>query len=63
MNKLIGNLYRNNECLVVEANGRLYVADSYGKEVYALKDYRFSNVTFDDYTLSETLEMSEVMFL
>ncbi|MBS6678044.1 MAG: phage portal protein [Clostridiales bacterium] len=62
LNKLIGNLYRNNECLVVEVNGRLYVADSYGKEVYALKDYRFSNVTFDGYTLSETLEMSEVMF-
>lgn len=62
LNKLIGNLYRNNECLVVEVNRKLYVADSYGKEIYALKDHRFSNITFDGYTLSETLEMSDVLF-
>lgn len=62
LNKLIGKLYRNNECLVVEVNGYLYVADSYGKEVLALKDYRFSDITFDGYQLTETLEMSEVLY-
>lgn len=62
INKLIGKLYRENECLVVEVNHKLYVADSYSKDVYALKDYKFSGITFDGYTLSETLDMSDVMF-
>ena len=41
LNKLIGKLYRENEALVVEINNRLYVADDYSKEKFALKDYRF----------------------
>ena len=60
--KLIGQLYRNNEALVVEVNQRLYVADSYGKEIYALKDYVFTGITIDDYQLSESKRMSEVLF-
>lgn len=62
INKLIGKLYRNNECLVVEVNRKLYVADSYCKEIFALKDYKFSGIVIDGYELSETLEMSDVMF-
>lgn len=62
LNKLIGKLYRNNECLVVEVNERLYVADSYSKEIFALKDYQFSGIVIDGYTLSEKLDMSEVLF-
>lgn len=62
LNKLIGQLYRNNECLIVEVNNFLYVADSYGKEVLALRDYRFSDITFDGYQLTETLKMSDVLF-
>ena len=60
--RLIGQLYRNNEALVVEVNQRLYVADSYGKEIYALKDYVFTGITIDDYQLSESKRMSEVLF-
>ena len=60
--KLIGQLYRTNEALVVEVNQRLYVADSYGKEIYALKDYVFTGITIDDYQLSESKRMSEVLF-
>lgn len=60
--KLIAQLYRKNECLVVEINHRLYVAESYIKEVYALRDYKFSGISFDGYTLQETLDMSDVMF-
>lgn len=60
--KLIAQLYRKNECLVVEINHRLYVAESYIKEVYALRDYQFSGISFDGYTLQETLDMSDVMF-
>lgn len=60
--KLIAQLYRKNECLVVEINHRMYVAESYIKEVYALRDYQFSGISFDGYTLQETLNMSDVMF-
>lgn len=60
--KLIGQLYRNNEALVVEVNGQLYVADSYGKENYALKDWVFTGITIDDYQLSESRRMTEVLF-
>lgn len=62
LNKLIGKLYRENEALVVEVNQKLYVADSYEKIRYALKDYRFTGVVIDDYHLSETLDMSNVLF-
>lgn len=62
INKLIGKLYRDNECLIVEVNERLYVADSYSKDVFALKDYKFSAITINGYTLSEKLDMSEVLF-
>lgn len=60
--KLIAQIYRKNECLVVEINHRMYVAESYIKEVYALRDYQFSGISFDGYTLQETLDMSDVMF-
>lgn len=62
INKLIGQLYRNNEALVVEVNQKLYVADAYEKTVYALKNYKFSGVVVDNYQLTKTLEMSEVLF-
>lgn len=60
--KMIAQLYRKNECLVVEINHRMYVAESYIKEVYALRDHKFSGISFDGYTLQETLDMSDVMF-
>ena len=60
--KLIGQLYRNNEALVVEVGQQLYVAEGYSKEKYALRGYRFSSITFDDYQLKETLDMKDVLF-
>lgn len=62
LNKLIGKLYRENEALVVEINNRLYVADAYSKEKFALKDYRFDGIVIDDYQLSESKYMSDVLF-
>ncbi len=60
--KLIGNLYRKNEALIVGVGRHIYVADDYNKEVYALKEYKFTNVVIDGYTLSETFTMSDVLF-
>ena len=50
MNKLISELYKNNEALVVEVNNQIFVADSFQKEIRALTDYRFTGVTVDNYT-------------
>lgn len=62
LTKLIGKLYLNNEALVVEAAGQLYVADDYQKTVYALYDYQFSGVTVDNFTFEKTFYQSEVLF-
>lgn len=60
--KLISQLYRNNECLVVEENGQLLVADSFQQTEYALFDNLFQGVTVGDFTFNKTYNMSEVMY-
>lgn len=60
--KLIGILYKKNEALIVEVGRNIYVADSYQKEIFALKEYTFSNVEIDGYTLSDTFNMSDVLY-
>lgn len=60
--KLIGTLYKKNEALIVEVGRNIYVADDYQKEVYALKEYTFSGVVIDGYTLSDTFHMSDVLY-
>lgn len=60
--KLIGTLYKKNEALIVEVGRNIYVADSYQKDVYALKEYTFSSVEIDGYTLSDTFYMSDVLY-
>lgn len=62
LTKLIGKLYLNNEVLVVESSGQLYVADDYQKQVYALYDYQFTGVTVDDFTFGKTFYQSDVLF-
>lgn len=62
LTKLIGKLYLNNEALVIESSGQLYVADDYQKKVYALHDYQFTGVTIDDFTFEKTFYQSDVLF-
>ena len=62
LTKLIGQLYRYNEALVIEVSGQLYVADSYQKKTYALYDYQFSGVTVDDFTFGKTFYQRDVLF-
>ena len=62
LQKLITKLYLDNECLVVEVNGQLLIADSYQKKTYALYDYVFSNVTIDEFTFSKPFLMGEVLY-
>lgn len=62
LHKLIAQLYRHNECLVVEQNGQLIVADSYLKKDYALYEDTFTQVTIKDFTFDKTFKQSEVLF-
>lgn len=62
LTKLIGKLYLNNEALVVEANGQIFVADDYQKTVYAMYDHRFSGVTVENFTFAKTFYQNEVLY-
>lgn len=62
LHKLVARLYRHNECLVIEQNGQLIVADSYLKKEYALYEDTFTQVTIKDFTFDKTFKQSEVLF-
>lgn len=61
VHKWIAQLYRNNECLVIENDGQLLVADSYELKPYALYEDIFSEVTVKDFTFSRSFRQSEVL--
>ncbi|MDD3176048.1 MAG: phage portal protein, partial [Candidatus Nanoarchaeia archaeon] len=54
--------YQNNECLVVEHNGQLLVADSFDHKEYALIDDVFTNVAVGDFTFTRSFFQSEVLY-
>lgn len=62
LNKLIAKLYRDNECLVIEQNGQLLVADAFDRKPYALYDDIFTQVRVEDFTFSRTFSQSEVLY-
>lgn len=61
--KLITQLYLNNEALVIETfDHDLLVADSFDKKVRAVYDWSFSDVRVDDWTFPTTYQMSDVFY-
>ena len=62
LHKLIAQLYRHNECLVIEQNNQLLVADSFVRTPYALYDDIFSQVTVENLTFNRTFPQSEVLY-
>lgn len=62
LHKLIAKLYRNNECLVIEQNGKLLVADSFDRKPYALYDDVFTQVQVNDFTFNRSFLQSEVLY-
>ncbi len=62
LHKLIAELYRHNECLVIEQNGQLLVADSFKCKPYALLEDVFTQVTVGDFTFSRSFVQSEVLY-
>ena len=62
LHKLIAQLYRKNECLVIEQNGQLLVADDFVRTPYALYDDKFTQVTVEDFTFQKTFFQADVLY-
>lgn len=62
LQELVTKLLYNNECLVVESRGQLIIAESFGKEEFALNETIFSGVSRKGFTFSRTFKMSEVLY-
>lgn len=62
IHKWISKLYENNECLIIENDNQLFVADSFSKKENALIDNQFSQVNVGDFTFNRTFLMSDVLY-
>ena len=62
LHKLVTQLYRHNECLVIESNDQLLIADSFTRTPYALYDDVFTQVTVGDFTFNRSFTQGEVLY-
>lgn len=63
MHSLVSHLIYDNECLVIMHNDQLYVADSFNKEEFALRENWYTNVTINDFTFTQKVfKESEVFY-
>lgn len=60
--EFISKLLYNNECLVIEVNGQLIVADSFYQNEYATLENSFVNVAKGTMNFNKTFRMSEVLY-
>jgi len=60
--ELVTKLLYENQCLAVESNGQLIIAEGFFKEEFALKETIFSGVTRKGFTYNRTFNMSEVLY-
>lgn len=60
--KLITKLFTDNEALVIEQGGKLFVADSFQQTEYALLPNTFSNIAIGDFTFNRKFAMDEVLY-
>lgn len=58
----IDTLYRKNECLIIEVNNQLLVADSFMVQEYALYGNIFSQVSAKGFTFERDFKMDEVLY-
>lgn len=59
----ISNLCYDNEALIIELNGHLYVADSFSRRKYSFYEDVFSNIVIADLTLQRSYTSSEVIYM
>lgn len=62
IHELIAKLYRENECLVIEHNGELLIADEFKREAYAVLDDLFTEVTVKGLKFERVFSQSEVLY-
>ena len=62
LHKLISQLYRKNECLVIAEGDQLLVADSFTQKEYALHDNAFTDVVVGAFSFNKSFYMPEVMY-
>jgi len=60
---VISKLIYNNECLIVQQSGNLYVTDSFNVNRFAFKEYVYDNIVIDDLKLRSSRVESEVFHL
>lgn len=60
---VISKLVLDNECLIVEQNGKLYVADSFQQKEYAFLENIYTDVVISDFKLNRSYTESEVLHL
>lgn len=60
---LVNRLYMNNECLVIMQDNRLYIADSFTKTEYAMRDNRYDDVSVGEFKFVKSFFESEVIHL
>jgi HK97 family phage portal protein len=60
--EFVSKLVYENECLLVMQDNQLYVADSFERTEYALKENFYKNVVINDYQLNKTFLESEVLY-
>lgn len=61
--KFVTNLCYDNEALIVEMNGKLYVADSFFRREYALYEDVFTNIVIGDMTLQRSYTSKGVIYM
>ncbi|WP_308780040.1 phage portal protein [uncultured Clostridium sp.] len=60
--EIISKLLYENECLVIEHNGNLIIADTFNQKEYAVVENIFENITRKDFTFPKKYRMSEVLY-
>lgn len=60
--EIISKLLKSNECLVIEVNGQLIIADSFNQEEFAIKENYFDQITRKEFTFDKRFYMSDVLY-
>jgi HK97 family phage portal protein len=60
--EIISKLLYENECLVIEHNGQLIIADSFNQKEYAVVENVFEDISRKDFIFPRTYRMSEVLY-
>lgn len=61
--QVISRLVYDNECLIVQIDNQLFVADSFDHDEYVYYEDIYKNVVVRNYTLKDTFKESDVIYL